>query len=95
MQRFPCTLDRNGDASSTLTAVNTVLDPSLRQSSRRLSNCFSLKKNQMQSGYSSVMFGVAAFSASTSSYDYQVLVPLIVDVYPVVTALGGLATASL
>jgi len=51
----------------------------------------------MQSGYSSVMFGIAAFSTSTSapSYDYQLLEPLMLDVYSVVTALGGLATTSL
>lgn len=49
----------------------------------------------MQSAYSSVMFGMAAFSTSTTSYDFQLLEPLILDVYPVVTALDGLATASL
>lgn len=49
----------------------------------------------MQSAYSSVKFGVAAFSTSSSSYVYQLLEPLMLDVHPVVTALGGLATASL
>lgn len=39
------------------------------------------------------MFGVASFTTTASSYDYELLERLTVNVYPVVTALDGLAAS--
>lgn len=47
----------------------------------------------MQSTYSSVKFGVASFTTTVSSYDYEPLERLMLNVYPMVTALDGLAAS--
>lgn len=50
---------------------------------------------QVQSSYSSARFGVATFTTTSASYDYQLLEPLMLDVLPVEVALDGLTTNTL
>lgn len=53
------------------------------------------RQRQMQSSYSSVMVGLAAFTTTASSYDFQVLAQMMLNLYPVAAALDTLATSSL
>ncbi|CAM9750475.1 unnamed protein product, partial [Ectocarpus sp. 4 AP-2014] len=50
---------------------------------------------EMQSSFSSVMVGLAAFTTTASSYDFQVLAQMMLNLYPVVVALDTLAASSL
>lgn len=55
-----------------------------------------LSQAKMQSSYSSpTMFGAAAFATNASSYSYELLWPLSMDVYQVVDALDGVDANSL
>lgn len=89
LQTASATIDCTTEAQTVLISpVTPVSAPSLPAPAQL--KCLHHER-QMQLSYSSVKFGVAAFSTTTtSSHDYQLLEPLMLNVYPVEAALEGL-----